>query len=94
MNPFIFYIVISYLFIYWIKDLPSSDSLFNDVPKYLFDQIPQTLSTSEQRKHEKFLSKSKNNKNTQPISSKIMQNRDHISFDTEPMENEGKYSLW
>ena len=45
----------------WIslKDLPSGESLFGDVPKDIFEHIPGTLSLSEERRHNKLLSKSR-----------------------------------
>ena len=44
----------------YFKDIPTGDSLFGDVPTDLFDQIPGTLSVSEERKHKKLLSKTRN----------------------------------
>ena len=45
----------------WIslKDLPSGESLFGDVPKDIFEQIPGTLTSSEERRHNKLLSRSR-----------------------------------
>ena len=42
-----------------LKDLPSGESLFGDVPKDIFEHIPGTLSLSEERRHNKLLSKSR-----------------------------------
>ena len=42
-----------------LKDLPSGESLFGDVPKDIFEQIPGTLTSSEERRHNKLLSRSR-----------------------------------
>ena len=75
-----------------LKDLPTGDSLFSDVPKDLFDQIPQAISSSEERKHEKFVSRTKKDKSSGELSifTPIL---DHLPIDPKPLETEGLFSL-
>ena len=72
------------------KDLPSGDSLFGDVTKDLFDQIPEALTMAEVKKHKNMLSRSRNRKHSHEASvGQSSRNRDHSPFDGKKIEEEG-----
>ena len=90
---------IHYAYQFFLKDLPSGDSLFDGVPKDVFDHIPKTLTSTEEQQQRNYHSRIKRNKcqqfglgwNNQLSGLSAIGNRDPVLSEANILQKEGNF---